>query len=56
MTDEVVSDEGYEHIGEGIYEFTVTLFKRGNYRFTITLEDEEGLYRPIVGSPFSLEL
>ena len=34
----------------------MTLFKRGNYRFTITIEDNDGLFRPIVDSPFYLEV
>lgn len=56
MTNEYVTDQGYVHVGEGVYEFTVTLFRRGNYVFTITIQDSEGLYRPIKDSPFSLEV
>jgi hypothetical protein len=56
LTNEMVQDEGYDHIGQGIYEFTVTLYKRGNYKFTINLKDNEGVFKSIVGSPFSLEL
>jgi hypothetical protein len=56
MTNEFVTDQGYEHVGKGIYKFTVTLLRRGNYVFTITIQDSEGLYRPIKDSPFFLEV
>jgi hypothetical protein len=56
MTNEFVTDQGYLHIGQGVYEFNVTLFRRGNYVFTITIQDSEGLYLPIRDSPFYLEV
>lgn len=50
------TDTGYVHLGKGIYEFTVKLFKRGNYRVQILLKDTEGVFRSISGSPYSLEV
>jgi hypothetical protein len=46
----------YHHTELGIYEFTSTLFTIGVYKFSIYLQNDDGLYEQIRDSPFTLEV